>query len=264
MRATSDAEAAMKTAREQLFDEATGLLVKVADDGSAAVMRKIMARYRVQTKPGVDIPAGATARDALGERLVDLWRAGGNDDATRTKMGTLIDQFRMQLKQAGGDKAGPPGRSDAHGDSAPERVAAPPPRPRPDPVARPAASATARPEVRTPAAAVPAAKRPPAVAPPAANKAAVAAPSVTLGVSEPPMRPVRGPEPVAGGPRTRKKARGECPKCKSMGVVLARSYSGDEYYSCVYCGWQAYRPADDDDPNASLAIRLLGQTLGSD
>jgi hypothetical protein len=252
----------MKTAREHLFDEATGLLVKAADDGSAAVMRKIMARYRVQTKPGVDIPAGATARDALGERLVELWRAGGNDDTTHTKMGTLIDQFRMQLKQAGGDKPGPTIRPDGTPDSKPER--APPPRPRPDPVVRPAPSAIARPEVRPPTAAGPATKRPPVVAPPASKAPAAASPSVTLAMSDPPMRPVRGPEPVAGGPRTRKKARGECPKCKSMGVVLARSYSGDEYYSCVYCGWQAYRPADDADPNASLAIRLLGQTLGSD
>jgi len=246
----------MKTAREQLFDEATGLLVKAADDGSAGVMKKIMARYRVQTKPGVDIPAGATARDALGERLVELWRAGGNDDATRSKMGTLIDQFRMQLKQAGADKADLPAKPDGKPDRGP-----PAPRPRPDPVARPAAPPAPRPDAR---AATPAARRPPTAPVAPVSKAPSATPSVTLGMSDPPMRTARGPEPVAGGPRTRKKARGECPKCKSMGVVLARSYSGDEYYSCVYCGWQAYRPADEDDPNASLAIRLLGQTLGTD
>jgi hypothetical protein len=251
----------MKTAREQLFDEATGLLVKAADDGSANVMKKIMGRYRVQTKPGVDIPAGATARDALGERLLELWRAGGDDDATRAKMGTLIDQFRMQLKQAGAEKAEGPGKPDAGAveKSRPERPAAAPPRPRPDPAPR-AATPAVRPEVKAP---LPAAKRPttPTPPPPPSKPATT---SVTLGMSDPPVRAARGPEPVAGGPRTRKKARGECPKCKSMGVVLARSYSGDEYYSCVYCGWQAYRPADEDDPNASLAIRLLGQTLGSD
>jgi len=43
-----------------------------------------------------------------------------------------------------------------------------------------------------------------------------------------------------------------------MGVVLARSYAGDEYFSCIYCGWQAYKPADENDPTASLASRLLG------
>lgn len=245
----------MKTAREQLFDEATGLLGKAAEDGSAAVLKKIMGRYRVQTKPGVDIPAGATARDALGDRLLDLWRAGGNDDATRAKMGTLIDQFRMQLKQAGADK--PDGPAQPEGKV--ERPAPAASRPRPETVPR-AATPAARPEVKAPD---PAARRPPTpIAPPPASKPS--APSMALGMSDPPVRATRGPEPVAGGPRPRKKARGECPKCKSMGVVLARSYSGDEYYSCVYCGWQAYRPADEDDPNASLAIRLLGQTLGSD
>jgi hypothetical protein len=219
----------MKTARELLFDKVTELLAKPPDDGTASTMKKIMARYRVQTKPGVDIGAGVTARDALGDGLIELWRAGGNDDDTKAKMGTLIDQFRMQLKQNGSDKP------------------APAPRVRPVPQA---------PKV----APTPPKKPTPADAPP--SRASVAhAPTVSLGIAE---APARRPEPVAGGPRTRKKARGECPKCKSMGVVLARSYSGDEYYSCIYCGWQAYRPSDDDDPNASLAVRLLGQTLGSD
>jgi hypothetical protein len=247
----------MKTAREQLFDEATGLLAKAADDASDGVMKKIMSRYRVQTKPGVDIPAGATARDALGDRLVELWRSGRNDEATRSKMGTLIDQFRMQLKQAGPEKPDKP--DGASRPAKPDRPSPALPRPKLDPVARETTTTAlgrtdSRPSngdgKRAPALPVP--SRP------------VAASSVALGMSEPPARVPRGPEPVAGGPRTRKKARGECPKCKSMGVVLARSYSGDEYYSCVYCGWQAYRPADEDDPNASLAIRLLGQTLGSD
>jgi hypothetical protein len=241
----------MKTAREQLFDEVTALLTKAADDGSAAAMKKIMGRYRVQTKPGVEIPAGVTARDALGDRLLEVWRAGGNDDATRKRMGTLIDQFRMQLKQAGGDKA-----------DAPPRPAVAP-RPRPEPTVRekaPAPLPAPRPEAR-PASTTP--KRASTAPTPAAPARPTTTP-VALGVGDPPARVARGPEPVAGGPRTRKKARGECPKCKSMGVVLARSYSGDEYYSCVYCGWQAFRPADEDDPNASLAVRLLGQTLGSD
>ena len=247
----------MKTAREQLFDEATGLLAKAADDASDGVMKKIMARYRVQTKPGVDIPPGATARDALGERLVDLWRAGRDDEATRTKMGTLIDQFRMQLKQSGPEK---PEKTDAAPKSAkPDRPVPLVSRPKLDAIARDkVATPPARPDPKVP---LGDGKRVPM--PPPTTKPGVPA-SVTLGISDPPARVARGPEPVAGGPRTRKKARGECPKCKSMGVVLARSYSGDEYYSCVYCGWQAYRPADEDDPNASLAIRLLGQTLGSD
>lgn len=76
----------------------------------------------------------------------------------------------------------------------------------------------------------------------------------------PPPDP-RKPQPVGGGPRMRnKKARSECPKCHSNGVVLAKSYAGDEYFSCIYCGWQAFQAADDLASSASLAGRLLGHT----
>ena len=232
----------MKTAREQLYDEAIGLLPSPPTDASPGDMKKIMLRYRVQTKPGVDIGAGITARDALGDRILELWRAGADDEATRAKMGTLIDEFRMQLKQAGPEGAAVGG---------PAKV---PPRPRPTPPTAP------RPEAKAPATAP---RKPTVPEKPVSPRAAL--PSVALGMSDPPAKGMRHvAEPVAGGPRRRQKVRGECPKCKSHGVVLARSYSGDEYYSCIYCGWQAYKPTDEDDPNASLAIRLLGQTLGSD
>ncbi len=255
----------MKTAREQLYDETVALLDKSADDTSLGVMRKIMARYRVQTKPGVDIPAGTTARDALGDRLLDIWRAGVADDATRARIGTTIDEFRMQLKQAG--------------NGAGDKPAAPrPPRPAPAPVNTARPPTAADPPARAAAATKAptsnpgmSSARPLAAAAPAApalalrpNGARPVPPTVQIGVGDPPTRAQRGPEPVAGGPRTRKKARGECPKCKSKGVVLARSYSGDEYYSCIYCGWQAYKAVEEDDPNASLAARLLGQTVGSE
>jgi hypothetical protein len=43
-----------------------------------------------------------------------------------------------------------------------------------------------------------------------------------------------------------------------MGVVLARSYATDEYYSCIYCGWQGFKPPDAIEGQDSLAARLLG------
>ena len=230
----------MKTAREQLFEEVTALLGK--PDG--VDMGKLMARYRVQTKPGVEITGSPTARDALGERLGTLLKSGADDDATKTRIGTTIDEFRMQLKQAGAEKS--------------------------------PTQATVRPAVTKPRPPIPERDPRPAMptAPNSSSKKPLSAPTpraparpsapVTLSVGEAPARLPRGAEPVAGGPRARKKARGECPKCHSMGVVLARSYSGDEYYSCIYCGWQAYKPVDDDDPNASLALRLLGQTAGTE
>ena len=248
----------MKTARELLYDDVTALLARVADDASGAEMTRIMTRYRVQTKPGVDIGDGPTARDALGVKLLDLWKTGSNDDATRARMETLIDQFRMQLKQGGSDKPAPAARrpspvtnhtSSVASSSTPANAAAPtsPSAKSPTPAARKSNDRADR-------------------LPPPSLKVPPPPPSITLGLGEAPARGARNSvaEPVAGGPRPRKKARGECPKCKSLGVVLARSYSGDEYYSCIYCGWQAYRPAEEDDSNASLAIRLLGQTLGSD
>lgn len=66
-------------------------------------------------------------------------------------------------------------------------------------------------------------------------------------------------EPLAGGPQKRQRVRGECPKCHSMGVVLARSYNGDEYLSCIYCGYQTYRASMDLEFDLPLAAELLNR-----
>lgn len=216
----------MTTAREKLYEEMVAMSASPPGPGAEAEIRKLMTRYRVQTKPGIDIPAGATARDALGDRLLALWRDGGAD--LNNKLGATIDEFRMQLKG--------PGNSSS------------PPRPAPRP-SRPPVPALADDDPPDP---------PPTRAPEKRPVPSFAAPEPTPRAN---LSARGGAEPVAGGPRKRGRTRGECPKCHSMGVVLARSYAGDEYFSCIYCGWQAYKPTDEDDPNASLAIRLLGQTV---
>ncbi|MEI6790313.1 MAG: hypothetical protein WCK42_03930 [Myxococcaceae bacterium] len=66
-------------------------------------------------------------------------------------------------------------------------------------------------------------------------------------------------QPLAGGPQKRQRVRGECPKCHSMGVVLARSYNGDEYFSCIYCGYQTYRASMDLEFDLPLAAELLNR-----
>lgn len=66
-------------------------------------------------------------------------------------------------------------------------------------------------------------------------------------------------EPVAGGPRKRAGTRGECPKCKSQGIVLAHSNSGEDYLSCIYCGFQAYTKAQHHDLDLALSIELMGR-----
>ena len=65
--------------------------------------------------------------------------------------------------------------------------------------------------------------------------------------------------PIAGGPKKRQYSRSECPKCHSMGVVLARASSGDGYFSCIYCGFQAYRGRLDSELDLPLAAELLGR-----
>ncbi len=65
--------------------------------------------------------------------------------------------------------------------------------------------------------------------------------------------------PIAGGPKKRQYARSECPKCHSMGVVLARASCGDGYFSCIYCGFQAYRGRLDSELDLPLAAELLGR-----
>lgn len=66
-------------------------------------------------------------------------------------------------------------------------------------------------------------------------------------------------EPLGGGPIKRTKIRGECPKCHSRGVVLAHSYAGDDYFSCIYCGFQAFRAAIETELDLPLAAELLGR-----
>jgi hypothetical protein len=216
----------MTTAREKLYEEIVALVQNGAGASADGEMRKIMARYRVQTKPGIDIAPGATARDALGDRLLKIWRDSAGTDASKV-IGTTIDEFRMQMKGAGGSVPPKPARPSTSRVPMPAILEDDDPPPRQE----------ARPPSRT---------APPV---PAAEPARAAKPGRAVA------------EPVAGGPRKRGKSRGECPKCHSMGVVLARSYAGDEYFSCIYCGWQAYKPVDEDDPNASLAVRLLGQSV---
>lgn len=214
----------MTTAREKLYEEILALAGAPPSATAEADVRKIMGRYRVQTKPGVHVPEGITARDALGARLLELLRENPPD--FNEKVGAAIDEFRMQVKQRGAAQKPAP--------AAPKPKAAAKPA-TPIPV-RPAAEARAERdgEARSPAR--------------AAEEPSDARPRRMVS------------EPVAGGPRKRGRTRSECPKCHSMGVVLARSYAGDEYYSCIYCGWQAFKPADDSDPSASLAVRLLGQS----
>ena len=210
----------MATARETLVEEILALVAS-NPDSIAQEIEVLLKRYRVQTKPRTEIPEGMTARDALAARLVAMWRQGVLGDANQ--LGGLIDTFRMQHKKTGG-----------------------------------AAQKSARKKVRPRESTL--AEQP--GAPSSESPVVPAAP--TLITSEAPKEEgerSRGPisSPVAGGPQVKKKTRSECPKCHSQGVVLARSYAGDDYFSCIYCGWQGYKPIEKPDFSVPVATQLLGQ-----
>jgi hypothetical protein len=62
---------------------------------------------------------------------------------------------------------------------------------------------------------------------------------------------------IAGGPKQTQNKRSQCPKCRSFGIVLARAYIGDDYHSCIYCGYQAYLKDGDPSLDLPLAAKLL-------
>lgn len=68
---------------------------------------------------------------------------------------------------------------------------------------------------------------------------------------------------IAGGPLAKTGGRGQCPKCRSIGIVLARAYGGDDYYSCIYCGYQAYTKAVDPKLDPTFATEMLGTSAGA-
>lgn len=62
---------------------------------------------------------------------------------------------------------------------------------------------------------------------------------------------------IAGGPKQKQHQRGQCPKCRSFGIVLSRVYASENYHSCIYCGYQSYLTDDDRSLDLPLAAKLL-------
>lgn len=67
---------------------------------------------------------------------------------------------------------------------------------------------------------------------------------------------------IGGGPQVKSGSRGQCPKCRSLGIVVARAYGGEDYYTCIYCGYQAYLKSIDSKLDLPLAAGLLGHDFG--
>lgn len=219
----------MTTARTKLHAELTALLQNpVARDLDAEILR-LLSGFRLQYKNNpTGSAASLTARQALSDRLKKLATERSKD--VMGAVAEALDDYRMQRKP-GGKKAPRPAKAKLD----------------------PAVRAVQRKEAAQGASRVGASGEDPGSA--SGPNAVGARPSSGKAVK----RTKRAPEPVVARAAARKGVtRSECPKCHSMGVVLARSYAEDEYYSCIYCGWQGFKAAIPGQEQDNLAARLLG------
>ena len=216
----------MTTARTQLHAQLIALLQDPKNDKLADEVNSILSGYRLQfkskTASGRQQPQ--TARQALGERL-QLVAKQGPDDLAST-LALILDDYRMQHKAPSKARAKKNAKPGVGADKQQARAELP---------ASASANATSG----------------------KATAGKVAAPSAPAAS---PAKPKKSrAQPVVARPSSRRGVtRSECPKCHSMGVVLARSYAEDEYYSCIYCGWQGFKVAPAGEEQDSLAARLLG------
>jgi|GEM_PF-981912 len=257
----------MTTARETLAKQLQELLKGAPGADAGNKVSELLDQYRVQAKPGTEVQAGITARESLGKQVAALWKRAPKD--MDRSVDALLDKYRMQAKREGEDD-GPPKKPAAKPAVMPATprpaVTTAPPRPGAAP-ANPVARAT----ITSPAAAKAVSGTPrttaarTAEAPPPARKPlgnAPLPPPPRAGALPTIMAPRAAPQsvtPLFPGTPTGPSKRSECPKCKSRGVVLARSYTQEEYFSCIYCGWQAFKPFEEANADSPLAARLMAQ-----
>jgi hypothetical protein len=262
----------MTTAREALGKQLHELMKNVFAPDSPQKVTGLLDEFRVQAKPGTEVQAGATARETLGKAIAAIWKRAPKD--IERSVDVLLDKYRMQLKKEG--SAGP---SEEEGPAsaavprpsgavvgAPAKPAGPAIRPaavqavRSVPAPKAVSPAGASSQVRLPVAA-------PVHAAPSARRVAAPLPPPRPGGAVPTqLAPRAAPQsvtPLFPGTPTGPSKRSECPKCKSRGVVLARSYTQEEFFSCIYCGWQAFKPFEEATADSPLAARLLSQRPGA-
>lgn len=210
----------MTTARAQLHAQLIALLQNLAGVDLTANIQSILSGYRLQfkSKTAVGGDQAPTARQALAESL-QIIAAKKSVDLV-SDLAKILDAYRMQHKAKAKPKSKTKSKhQEQEAGSKPSRSSG---TDSPVPVSTTKSPGTAQStQIRS-------GKK-------SRSEPVVARPSSRRGVS-----------------------RSECPKCHSMGVVLARSYAEDEYYSCIYCGWQGFKVAPAGEEQDSLAARLLG------
>lgn len=214
----------MATARERLLQSLTAIISQAFTPEAKVALKRLLNTYRVQAKPGEVVNQDLTARDVLANQIAASWMQKGTLDKKDIEL--LISPFRMQLKQGLMR-----GKFDEERIESPESTSAgnlPFQTPRRSKIQENInrhQNAYFRDKAKT----------------------------KKLSTEQ---------RAIAGGPIQKAGGRGQCPKCRSTGVVLARAYGGEDYYSCIYCGYQAYLKSSDPKIDLPLAAELLSVTLG--
>lgn len=213
----------MATARERLLQSLSAIISQALTSETKVALKRLLNTYRVQAKPGEAQSQDRTARDVLADQIIAAWSNKGSLNKNDVEL--LISPFRMQLKQ--GLMRGKPyeDRPDSDDSSMSTNVFSPSPkRSRIQENINRHQNAYFR------------------------DKGQKKSNNDNI--------------PIAGGPLQKAGGRGQCPKCRSKGIVLARSYGAEDYYSCIYCGYQAYLKSMDQKVDLPLAAELLKVTLG--
>lgn len=212
----------MATARERLLQALTAIISQPCNDDGKTALRRLLNSYRVQAKPGEHLDKNQTARDLLATKLTDAWQQ--NTAFEKKNLNRIISSFRMQLKQ---------GLNRGKLQEAKSSLG--------EVLNHEHSKGLTRSQIKENT----------------ARQENAYFKSKFTG-SDIPIEAI----PIAGGPKQGTNSRGQCPKCRSMGIVLARAYGGDDYYSCIYCGFQSYLKGMDPKLDLPLAAELLGSAFG--
>ena len=187
-------------------------------------LERLLNSYRVQAKPGENFDKNQTARDALFANLHNSW--GKKLSLNRTQIAPLIAPFRMQLKQ-GLNRARYRDLKDQKSNLTNNPI---------NPILD-------------------------------NRKARLREYYARIENAYFTDRETKYPTKInstaiAGGPEKKSSNRGQCPKCHSEGIVLAAAYETENYYTCIYCGYQAYLNTKKSDLDLPYAAQLLTDAFG--
>jgi hypothetical protein len=206
------------TARERLLQALTAIISQPFSEEGKIALGRLLNSYRVQCKPGENFDKTQTARNQLAIKITEAWKVKNIDQKFLNK---IISTFRMQLKQ--GLSRGKHFESNKYLN---KELG--------DPYGQ--GKTLSRLQIKE-------------------NTAKHE--NAYFKDKHKTDQDIAKNAPIAGGPKQSPNIRGQCPKCRSMGIVLARAYGGEDYHSCIYCGYQAYLKGRDPKLDLPLAAELL-------